>query len=605
MSLEVGIIGGLVEALAPVADPEDVQAAVEAWLDDNPTAVTPIDDTAGIGDTDKLWSAGKTASEVATLTNAITKISDTMPSKNMVDYSVLDDASGITENDGVYTGIADNFKMVNMGALLEDEFEPGTQYTLSLYAYTNGAKGTDGNGLYPRIEHTDGTFKSIEIPNSTSSFTRFSTTSTAGKTIKRIYFSNVKYYNQVWNVKQIQIEKGTSATAYVSPDSGEPTAKDQKARNAIAKQFIRPWYAAFEEEPLRIAYSAIWVDKINTATHWLFAADMGFNVLKGDVEITSDNKLIMCHDPGFTFDGNGRITAYDESNNTTIVSMTYATARGYVYADNPTRYGDYCPVADIDDFLGICKEKGKIAFVTIRGTNTATVVDVLADAIIKHGMESRVIINALSSSLLETVRANHKCDNIAMNYIADIDTAITNANVDTCVSLGRCFLSVWCNSSTTVVDNSASAIAYAHQKGVPVLAGSIGTVEMWNYLLSHGIVGSQIYKPLFDVEPKNYRFTVVMDDGTPTFGNKFASDRYTGTVSLSGTTLSVSAIKVTGSPLTNVIDGIQPIKMNMLDPVIRCFDQSGNTIPCVWSNNALVLTLSNTNDNTYTVIVTV
>ena len=128
---------------------------------------------------------------------------------------------------------------------------------------------------------------------------------------------------------------------------------------------------------------------------------------------------------------------------------------------------------------------------------------------------------------------------------------------------------------------------------------------MWNYLLSHGIVGSQIYKPLFDVEPKNYRFTVSMESGVASFGNKFASDRYTGTVSLSGTTLSVSAIKVHDSPLTNVIDGIQPIKMNMLDPVIRCFDSSGNTIPCVWNNNALKLTLSNTNDNTYTVIVTV
>ena len=553
----------------------------------------------------KALGGGASEAEVEELRSAIGNISDTMPSRNMVDYSVLDDAPGITESNGVYTGIADNFKPANAGNLLENVFEPGTQYTLSLYAYTDGAKGTDGTGLYPRIKHTDGTFKSIEIPNSTSSFTRFTATSTEGKTVESIYFSNNKYYNQVWNVKQIQIEKGTSATEYVSPDSGEPTAKDQKARNALAKQFVRPWYATFEAEPLRIAYSAIWVDKINTATHWLFAADMGFNVLKGDVEITSDNKLIMCHDPGFTFDGNGRITTYDASNSTTIVSMTYATARGYVYADNPTRYGDYCPVADIDDFLGICKEKGKIAFVTIRGTNTATVVDVLADAIIKHGMESRVIINALSTSLLETVRANHKCDNMAINYIASENTAITNANVDTCVSLGRCFLSLWCNNTTSYVDSSADAIAYAHQRGVPVLAGSIGTVEMWNYLLSHGIVGSQIYKPLFDVEPKNYRFTVVMDDGVASFGNKFASDRFTGTVSLSGTTLSVSAIKVNGSPLTNVIDGIQPIKMNMLDPVIRCFDSSGNTIPCVWNNNALKLTLSNTNDNTYTVIVTV
>ena len=542
---------------------------------------------------------------VGSLKSAIGNISDTMPSRNMVDYSVLDDAPNITEENGVYTGIADKFKAANMGYLLEDVFEPGTQYTFSLYAYTDGAKGTDGNGLYPRIEHTDGTFSSVEIPNSTSSFTRFSATSAAGKTVKRIFFHNIKYYNQVWNVKQIQIEKGTTATEYTSPDSGEPTAKDQKARDALAKQFVRPWYAPFENEPLRIAYSAIWVDKINTATHWLFAADMGFNVLKGDVEITSDGKLIMCHDPGFTFDGNGRIVAYDASNNTTIVSMTYATARGYVYADNPTRYGDYCPVADIDDFLGICKEKGKIAFVTIRDTNTETVVEVLADAIIRHGMESRVIINALSTSILEKVRANRKCDYMAINFIGQQDHAISTADVDACIALGRCFVSVWCNNTTSYVDSSADAIAYAQAKGVPVLAGAINSVTMWNYLLKHGVVGAQITKPLFDVEPKNYRFTLSMASGVASFGNKFASDRYTGTVSLSGTTLSVSAIKVHDSPLTNVIDGIQPIKMNMLDPVIRCFDSSGNTIPCVWNNNTLKLTLSNTNDNTYTVIITV
>ncbi len=600
---ELGTVVALIKSMSG-ADPAVIEQAVQDWLDDHPEATTTVQD-GSITEAKLAQDVLADLAEVEELKEAIEKISDTMPSRNMVDYSVLDDATGITENDGVYTGIADNFKMVNMGALLEDEFEPGTQYTLSLYAYTNGAKGTDGNGLYPRIEHTDGTFKSIEIPNSTSSFTRFSTTSSAGKTIKRIYFSNVKYYNQVWNVKQIQIEKGTSATAYVSPDSGEPTAKDQKARNALAKQFIRPWYAAFEEEPLRIAYSAIWVDKINTATHWLFAADMGFNVLKGDVEITSDGKLIMCHDPGFTFDGNGRIIAYDESDNTTIVSMTYAQCRGKVYADNPSRYGDYCPVADIDDFLRICKDKGKIAFVTIRGTNTSAVVEELANKIIFYGMESRTIINALSKNLLQTVRANSKCNNIAINYIADINTAITLGDVNDVVSLGRCFLSVWCNSSTTVVDDSASAIAYAKTKGVPILAGTTSTIEMWNYMLGKGIVGSQITKPLFDVEPKNYRFTISMASGTPTFGNKFASDRYNGTVSLSGTTLSVSAIKITGSPLTSVIDGIQPIKMNMLDPVIRCFDQNGNTIPCVWSNNALVLTLSNTNDNTYTVIVTV
>ena len=74
MSLEVGIIGGIVEALAPVADPEVIAEAVNDYLEDHPEATCPIDDTAGEGDTGKVWSADKTAGEVATLTSAITRL---------------------------------------------------------------------------------------------------------------------------------------------------------------------------------------------------------------------------------------------------------------------------------------------------------------------------------------------------------------------------------------------------------------------------------------------------------------------------------------------------------------------------------------------------
>ena len=74
MSLEVGIIGGIVEALAPVADPEVIAEAVNDYLEDHPEATCPIDDTAGEGDTGKVWSADKSAGEVATLTEAITEL---------------------------------------------------------------------------------------------------------------------------------------------------------------------------------------------------------------------------------------------------------------------------------------------------------------------------------------------------------------------------------------------------------------------------------------------------------------------------------------------------------------------------------------------------
>lgn len=76
MSLEVGIIGGIVEALAPVADPEVIAEAVNDYLENHPEATCPIDDTAGEGDTGKVWSADKTAGEVATLTEAIENVTE-------------------------------------------------------------------------------------------------------------------------------------------------------------------------------------------------------------------------------------------------------------------------------------------------------------------------------------------------------------------------------------------------------------------------------------------------------------------------------------------------------------------------------------------------
>ena len=74
MSLDMSMVAGMIEALGDPADPEVIEQAVSNWLNDHPEAVAPIDDTAGAGDTDKLWSADKTAGEVATLSEAITPL---------------------------------------------------------------------------------------------------------------------------------------------------------------------------------------------------------------------------------------------------------------------------------------------------------------------------------------------------------------------------------------------------------------------------------------------------------------------------------------------------------------------------------------------------
>ena len=102
MSLEVGIIGGIVEALAPVADPEVIAEAVNDYLEDHPEATCPIDDTAGEGDTGKVWSADKTAGEVATLTSAIAY--KTPEEFGAVGDGVTDDSEAV--QDAIDTGKA-------------------------------------------------------------------------------------------------------------------------------------------------------------------------------------------------------------------------------------------------------------------------------------------------------------------------------------------------------------------------------------------------------------------------------------------------------------------------------------------------------------------
>ena len=71
---ELGTVVALIKSLGEQPDPEVVAEAVAAYLEDHPEATCPIDDTAGEGDTGKVWSADKSAGEVATLTEAIAEI---------------------------------------------------------------------------------------------------------------------------------------------------------------------------------------------------------------------------------------------------------------------------------------------------------------------------------------------------------------------------------------------------------------------------------------------------------------------------------------------------------------------------------------------------
>jgi glycerophosphoryl diester phosphodiesterase len=146
-----------------------------------------------------------------------------------------------------------------------------------------------------------------------------------------------------------------------------------------------------------IAYSGFGGYKGNSKEFfdWVFPQD--FEIIKCDTRPTSDGKLILCHDPGFTLDGNGNITTYDSSNYTPIRSMTYAQAMALEFNN-----GEH--VCDIDYYLQLCKTYGKQPYITARDEYADDIASALKTSLTYFGYHNNAIINSSTTATLTTVR---------------------------------------------------------------------------------------------------------------------------------------------------------------------------------------------------------
>ena len=94
--MNVGLVCGLIKAIGETPDPTVIEGAVEDYLEAHPEATCPIDDTAGEGDTGKVWSADKSAEEIATLSEAIeNKSGITDSTESGIDLDVSDESGNV------------------------------------------------------------------------------------------------------------------------------------------------------------------------------------------------------------------------------------------------------------------------------------------------------------------------------------------------------------------------------------------------------------------------------------------------------------------------------------------------------------------------------
>lgn len=146
--------------------------------------------------------------------------------KNLFNDDVISLFDGISFSNGVFSGTASKF---SPNILMQTGFDPNTQYVISLYGKNTGTQ-TTGYGLGVRIDYTNETYGTLFFQNSqTGDFERLAILSEAGRTISSVRFAYNSGSDNVWNIKDIQIEKGMSATDYVPYFTGYDRIAREKA----------------------------------------------------------------------------------------------------------------------------------------------------------------------------------------------------------------------------------------------------------------------------------------------------------------------------------------------------------------------------------------
>lgn len=178
-------------------------------------AASAVGDTVTFDNIKLQLELGSIATPYTPYISDFSTVNVTRCEKNLFNQSLLTDW-GLVLTDGKYVGSSSNFN----GKTLASNFQNNTQYTISLKGYNT--KSTEASILIS-VNYTDGTSATI-IRLTATSETEYKFTTAAGKTVSS--FKSTYYNADTVNISYIQIEQGSTVTAY-EPYQGQtytPTA---------------------------------------------------------------------------------------------------------------------------------------------------------------------------------------------------------------------------------------------------------------------------------------------------------------------------------------------------------------------------------------------
>lgn len=304
----------------------------------------------------------------------------------------------------------------------------------------------------------------------------------------------------------------------------------------------------FNAEIMRTAYSTINLAPINTAEHYQLASHLGFNSIKGDVRITKDKKLVMCHDAGITLDKDGRIGPFDKDNCVPFLEMTYDYVMSLEYSAEAEAMGHYAKVCDFETFVRICKEYGKIVYITLRDNKIEELVAETFRIIRKYNVENHCLINSFTYETL--CEASKYSDEVPLSLVFEKGVVLTKEMVDKVIPFKHGIVNLFfCDHEKTKAfwNDSVEAIEYARKNNVQIHIAILRKYSDYCWLTERGAQGFQMARPCFPYTRTDIQFAINVEDGKASFENILGSDRMIADVSVSNGVVSVTNIRNNGS----------------------------------------------------------
>ncbi|MGN1081449.1 MAG: glycerophosphodiester phosphodiesterase family protein [Acutalibacteraceae bacterium] len=317
---------------------------------------------------------------------------------------------------------------------------------------------------------------------------------------------------------------------------------------------------------LNIAYSGLanlGMYRPNTMEVFLSAKRLGFKIIKADIRVSSDGEFILCHDRGFTCTNNSDkiVQGFSATADNTIAINDTPRSELMEYKYNTfDNLGYYSKVAEIDDFLQICREFDLIPFITVReefasvysktsnssaqyfGAPAYTRVgEYLAKKLLgkldKYNLRKVAIINSFvhdltnfitgttepwiggydtsypflaSRTIVDFFRALD--DDITILWTMSQGTSTSDFLIQRANSIkdvrGNNAINLYLENNVTGIENIKTAIEYSNSVGVPVYNSIINDYNVYHKMAELGMTGAQCERPIVEHKKKIYDLTL-------------------------------------------------------------------------------------------------